>query len=217
MEPGDRRDQIVRVAAAHFAERGYDKASIVTIAANADVTRALVYHYFPDKAALLEAVLRSEAEDLQAALRPDPALSVPENIRAGVRAYLAHFSEASGRTINLHMHVDTQPVLAGQISKASHAVIAQSIVTLLALKDDALIHAAVAVWLEFVSSLSHSTAGMPNVDRESVVDLCVGVLQTIAGVRLADISHVSARELAEKECASEMENPQPTSRRSGTD
>ena len=188
MAPGDRRNQIVGIAATHFAESGYDKASMARIAADARVTRALVYHYFPDKASLFEAVLRSEAEELRAALQPDPTLSASDNIRAGVRAYIAHFSRASGRSINLHMHADTQPVLTGKISKASHAAIARSIAALLALDDNALILAAIAVWLEFVSSLSQSIACMAEVDPESVADLAVRVLQTITGVSLADTS-----------------------------
>jgi AcrR family transcriptional regulator len=46
-EPGDAPEQIVEVAASHFAREGFEGLSVPAIAADADVTRALVYHYFP--------------------------------------------------------------------------------------------------------------------------------------------------------------------------
>ncbi|MDP9851695.1 helix-turn-helix domain-containing protein [Corynebacterium lowii] len=58
MGSADRSEQIVRVAAEHFARHGIAGASLSAIARDAGVTRALVYHYFAGKEALLEAVLR---------------------------------------------------------------------------------------------------------------------------------------------------------------
>ncbi|MCI0387087.1 TetR family transcriptional regulator, partial [Streptomyces sp. CNQ085] len=49
------RDRILASARAEFAERGYDKASIRSIARGAEVDPALVHHYFGTKERVFEA------------------------------------------------------------------------------------------------------------------------------------------------------------------
>lgn len=61
-----RRKAIVRVASGHFAEKGFTNATILDIAAACGISRAGLLHYFPDKEALLEAVLEErDREDRQ--------------------------------------------------------------------------------------------------------------------------------------------------------
>lgn len=52
---GDTRSTILAAARDEFAERGYDGASIRSVARRADVDPALVRHYFQDKAELFAA------------------------------------------------------------------------------------------------------------------------------------------------------------------
>ena len=49
MEPHEREEQILKIAAEHFARRGVLGASMSAIARDAGITRALLYHYFPGK------------------------------------------------------------------------------------------------------------------------------------------------------------------------
>ncbi len=59
-----RRAEIVRTAASQFAEKGFGAATILDIAAACRISRAGLLHYFPDKEALLAAVLEErDAED----------------------------------------------------------------------------------------------------------------------------------------------------------
>lgn len=58
-----RREEIIRVASDHFAERGFLSATILEIAAVCGISRAGLLHHFADKEALLEAVL--EARDIE--------------------------------------------------------------------------------------------------------------------------------------------------------
>jgi AcrR family transcriptional regulator len=51
------RDRILASARAEFAERGYDKASIRSIARGAEVDPALVHHYFGTKEQVFEAAV----------------------------------------------------------------------------------------------------------------------------------------------------------------
>jgi AcrR family transcriptional regulator len=59
-----RREQIVRTAAAAFLVGGYDKTSMDDIARAAGVTRLIVYRIFESKEALYTAVLMAVLDDL---------------------------------------------------------------------------------------------------------------------------------------------------------
>ncbi|NQX11256.1 TetR/AcrR family transcriptional regulator [Microbacteriaceae bacterium VKM Ac-2855] len=63
----DTRGRIEKAAAAEFAARGYEAASLRAVARRAEVDPALVHHYFDDKAALFAATMRVP-------LRPDRVL-----------------------------------------------------------------------------------------------------------------------------------------------
>lgn len=55
----ERRQEILDGAAAMFAERGFDGTSIATIAQKCGVSKALLYHYYDSKEALLFDMLHS--------------------------------------------------------------------------------------------------------------------------------------------------------------
>lgn len=59
LAPSERTPQILAAALEEFAERGYAGASMAAAAARAGVTKGLIYHYFPGKAELFKAVVRS--------------------------------------------------------------------------------------------------------------------------------------------------------------
>jgi hypothetical protein len=49
----EKRDALRRGAAAHFAAQGYERASMASVAAACGVSKALIYHYYDSKEALL--------------------------------------------------------------------------------------------------------------------------------------------------------------------
>lgn len=56
---GDRRDAILHSAGTIFFERGFDRASIDAVAAQARLSKQTIYEFFPSKTALFEAVVRA--------------------------------------------------------------------------------------------------------------------------------------------------------------
>ena len=56
------RDEIVSVATELFARRGYRGTTLTAIAAEIKATDASILHYFPNKAAILDAVLERDDE-----------------------------------------------------------------------------------------------------------------------------------------------------------
>src|ERR1700754_4143589 len=64
MSPQARRRPLIEAALSLFARRPPSQVSIDDIAEQADVSRALVYRYFPSTEAIHGAALRAAADDL---------------------------------------------------------------------------------------------------------------------------------------------------------
>ncbi|OBG24836.1 TetR/AcrR family transcriptional regulator [Mycobacterium sp. 852002-51057_SCH5723018] len=95
LSPEDRRAELLALGAEVFGKRPYDEVRIDEIAERAGVSRALMYHYFPDKRAFFAAVVKDEADRLyEATNNPVPAgMTMFEEIRAGVLAYMAYHQQ----------------------------------------------------------------------------------------------------------------------------
>jgi AcrR family transcriptional regulator len=85
-----RRDEILRTAAGVFAEHGFHGAGMRDIAARLGVRQAAIYHYFPSKTAILEAICQEGITAFVARLRAICAAQLPteEKVRRAIRAHL---------------------------------------------------------------------------------------------------------------------------------
>ena len=64
----EKQHSILLSAAAVFAEQGMDKASMAQIASHSQVSKALLYHYYPSKDALIFAIIHTHLADLEEAI-----------------------------------------------------------------------------------------------------------------------------------------------------
>ena len=108
LSPEDRRAELLALGAEVFGKRPYDEVRIDEIAERAGVSRALMYHYFPDKRAFFAAVVKDEADRLYEATNDPPptrAISraaylsvsmVPVALRSSVARQPAVLSRAMG-------------------------------------------------------------------------------------------------------------------------
>lgn len=92
----DKRRAILESAAAVFADMGMEKASMSLVAQHANVSKALLYHYYPSKNALLYGIIESHLQELEAAVAEadDAALPLPERLKALVAAVLEQYRGA---------------------------------------------------------------------------------------------------------------------------
>lgn len=92
----DKRRALLDVAARLFAAHGFDGASISEIAGEARVSKALLYHYYPSKSALLGDIIGAHLAFVADALAEadDPAASPEEHLFGLVRAMLSSCREA---------------------------------------------------------------------------------------------------------------------------
>jgi TetR/AcrR family transcriptional regulator, fatty acid metabolism regulator protein len=82
----DRSDAILEAAQRVFVERGYQAASIAEIARAADISDGLIYRYYDNKRALLDAVLSAFFERILAKL--EPAIAAETGFAAKLRALI---------------------------------------------------------------------------------------------------------------------------------
>jgi AcrR family transcriptional regulator len=91
-----KRRGILDAAAAVLAEQGMDKASMAQIAAHGQVSKALLYHYYPGKDALIFAIITTHLDELDAAIAKadDPLLAPDQRLRRLVGAVLENYRGA---------------------------------------------------------------------------------------------------------------------------
>ena len=90
----DARNRILDDAARLFAQDGYDGTSLGELAASVGVTKAAIYHYFPNKKEIYEAIIVRTLEGLrQHVSQATMQTSGPEEALAGFMTAHADFFE----------------------------------------------------------------------------------------------------------------------------
>lgn len=86
----EKQQDLLRNAAAVIAEQGMDKASMAQIAERAGVSKALLYHYYPGKDALIFAIIETHLLEVDEAVEAadDVSLSDRDRLRQLVGAVL---------------------------------------------------------------------------------------------------------------------------------
>jgi len=92
----DKRKALLVVAARLFAAHGFDRTSTAGIAAKAHVSKALLYHYYPSKSALLCDIIREHLAYVADALAAvdDPSAPPERHLYQLVRATLIAYRDA---------------------------------------------------------------------------------------------------------------------------
>lgn len=107
------REHVLQTASALFATRGYEGTSVEDVLAATGLSRGALYHHFPSKEKLFEAVLEAvEAEIAQTLRAASRRLSEPvAALRAGCDAFLKLAGEQKVRQIVL---IDAPAVVGWQ-------------------------------------------------------------------------------------------------------
>src|ERR1700727_565160 len=95
LSPEDRRAEVACSGAECLGKEPLRQVRIDEIAERAGVSRALMYHYFPDKRAFFAAVVKDEADRLYESTNKEPiaGLTMFEEARMGVLAYMAYHEQ----------------------------------------------------------------------------------------------------------------------------
>lgn len=95
----EKQRSILDMAAEVFAEQGMEKASMAQVAARAQVSKALLYHYYPSKDALIFAIIITHLEELDEAIAAadQPDLPPQQRLRQLVGAVLESYRGADNQ------------------------------------------------------------------------------------------------------------------------
>jgi AcrR family transcriptional regulator len=88
LSPEERRSQLLDLGVRLLATRSLDELSIDVLAEEAGISRGLLYHYFGNKHAFHEAVVRRACDDLIAQTAPPPGGEPLGRMLVSVTAYL---------------------------------------------------------------------------------------------------------------------------------
>lgn len=88
LSPDQRRTQLLDLGVSLLATRSLDELTIDLLAEEAGISRGLLYHYFGNKHAFREAVVRRAVDDLVEQTAPPPGGAPLDRLLASVTAYV---------------------------------------------------------------------------------------------------------------------------------
>ena len=207
LSPDDRRNELLALGAEVFGRRPYDEVRIDEIAQQAGVSRALMYHYFPDKRTFFAAVVRAENERLFQATNtpPQPGQSFFEQVRAGVLAYVRHSDEHPHGAWAAYVGIGRfDPVLRG-IEESDNDRQAERILARirdvaggeLDSKVERDLRSTIYAWLAFTVEMCRQRLTDPSIEAEYVAGACAHALLDALG-RVPGIPKALADAIADR-------------------
>lgn len=176
-----RRQRLIEVGMDLFWDRSYDEVAIDDIAEAADISKGLLYYYFPTKHDFYAAVVQYAAEQLLQETEPDPALPPEERLRASLNAYFAYVRRHAKAYVALlrgGIGVDTQIASIMDMVRQTYVQrLLQHIPGGEALSP--LQRLALDGWVGFVESLSVAWLEQSEVDQEELCDLAIAAFATV--------------------------------------
>ena len=94
LRPDERRAQILQAARRLLVADPHRELTVELVAAEAQVSPALLFHYFGSKKKFQYAVIEQAAAEVMLRTAPDPSLPPDEQLRSGIRAFVRAVLEA---------------------------------------------------------------------------------------------------------------------------
>jgi AcrR family transcriptional regulator len=93
LTPEARRAQLIALGVEMLATRTLDELPVEEIAAQAGISRGLLFHYFASKQEFYSEVARAAAAELLRRTEPDPGLAPLEALQAALTAFMDYVEE----------------------------------------------------------------------------------------------------------------------------
>lgn len=189
LDVDERRQQLLERGAELFTSHPYDKLSMSKIAAEAGISKGLLYHYFPSKKAFFEATLSAWAEQLQERTEADPDLPPVEQLQYSLNGFLSMVEENAVAYRNL-MQSATVPEIRDLIEEVRRRTAERILEGLYADGAPPKARIAVSGWLWFMDGACLDWIEHRDVEREELRDLLLGVLMgaLVAAGALPDVA-----------------------------
>ena len=169
----DRRKQLIGIGLSMLTARPIHQVTIDEVAAEAGISRSLLFHYFPTKQDYYVEVVRAASRRLLRSATPG------DSPRAIVEGYVAFIDRRRTQYVGLfrasglddwvrEIHDETQDVLAVRIMSALNLSDPPEPVAL-----------AIRAWWAFAEELAIEWTGRARTDRDALVNLLLGALDNV--------------------------------------
>lgn len=176
-----RRQRLIEVGADLFCDRSYEEVAIDDIANAADISKGLLYYYFPTKHDFYVAVVQYAASQLLAATEANPSLDLMERLRSSLDAYFIYVERHAKAYISLlrgGVGVDEQVVsIIDMVRQTYIQNILQSFVQ--DPQSSAVIEIAVKGWIGFVEATSIAWLEQRSISRQELCELAIAAFALI--------------------------------------
>ncbi len=177
LDPAQRRAQLLDVGARLFAAKPYDEVLMEDVAAQAGVSRALLYKHFPTKRDLFEGVYRAAVDNLVAVTDFQSDAPLIDQVVAGLDAHFDYFVANRNTVLAANRTLAGDPVIQALIVDEI-SLLRQRIVDASELDHHAraLVSTALAGWLMFVRMVCVEWLATEAFSRDELRDMCLGAL-----------------------------------------
>lgn len=159
------------------------------IAACAGVSRATLYHYYPNKRDLYVAIFRRATNRFLARVTPDPQLPLAEQLVAGLEAHIQTFVDHPFEAITINRGaLSDDPAIQAIISEELNVVGQRLVNELVAeghLRDATEI--AVAGWLAFVRAACVKWTQSQTISRDYLTEMCLRAFDCAFGIPMSHL------------------------------
>ena len=175
LDPEARRAQLVALGLKMLSTRPLDKVAIDDIAAEAGISRGLLFHYFPTKRDYHVAVARAAAQDLLDRTDTLIGSTLGQRLRANVEAFVDHLTENRDAYVAfIRGSAGGDPDLLAVYEDTRTAFTDRVLVGLgLTHRDEPRLRPAVRGWVAFTEEVTVDwlSRGRDGLDRDGLVDL----------------------------------------------
>lgn len=184
LSPDERRTQLITLGVKMLGERTIEDISVSEIAAQAGISRGLLFHYFPTKQDFQLEVVRHANAELLVRVAPDPRLGLFEMLRDSVGRYIDYVSE--NRTSYLALlrgPTSSDPTLADTVAQTRRTIV-DIILAEVPLSEqeraDPRLLLAVRGWVAFTEETTLSWLSEETITRDALIDLLVESLLALS-------------------------------------
>lgn len=182
----ERRTQLLDLGRRLFNARPYDAISIDEIAAEAGISKGLLYHYFPSKRHFYVAVVRVGADHVQrvTAIRPD--LAPAAQLRESVDSFLSYVEKnAAAYGHLLRSGVGTDPEASAIVEGTRRSMVDQVLRGIGLADARPPVRLAIRGWVGFAEGVTLEWADRRAVSRRHVLRMLVAAFESTLALAAA--------------------------------
>ena len=188
LSPEERRAQLIGIGLELLRHRPLHEVSVDELAAEAGISKALVFHYFGSKAELLQAIATAAAEEFIEVTEPDPSLPLEEQLEQSMAAFVRYVADnQTGYVMLVRGPASTDDAMRALFEQTRTRVVDRIIAKLGPLDPlPAGFRLVVRGWVAFAEDVTTTWVDDPSVDEAALLVLLRDSLTRLVELVFAD-------------------------------